>query len=257
LNAYGYTEREAQLIVFPFPKPGPGWKQLAEMLFITVLFVSVLLFVVYQLAASKIEPEVPELMAQVDFLSRELATVSELYERGRARQTVLEREREIIRKANRLLREEESQRQGELNELQAELDFYRRLAGTGGEQAGLAVYEAEIGVTDSPRVFQFILTLTQNIRRASVISGILKLDVEGTLGHRPVTLEWSQLADDSKPEPSFQFKYFQQLEGYLTLPENFHPIRLLVTLEIENKRKPVIRAFDWKNLLDIAAEQES
>ena len=129
----------------------------------------------------------------------------------------------------------------------------RLLAGTGGELTGLAVYEAELGATDSPRVFQFILTLTQNIRRASIISGKLRLDVEGTLDHRPVTLDWSQLTDGAPAEPSFRFKYFQQLEGYLTLPEHFSPTRLLVTLDVKDQRKPVSRAFDWQNLLDASA----
>jgi multidrug efflux pump subunit AcrA (membrane-fusion protein) len=235
------------------PKKGPLRSKLAEALLLTVLFVSVLLFVVYQLAVSKVEPEVPVLKEQVGFLSQELATLSKRYKRVRARQTVLERETEVIRKANRLLQQDESQRQAELNLLRAELDFYRRLAGTGGEQTGLAVYEAELGATDSPRVFQFILTLTQNIRRASIISGELRLDVEGTLDHRLVTLDWSQLADGAPAEPSFRFKYFQQLEGYLTLPEHFSPTRLLVTLDVKDQRKPVSRAFDWQNLLDASA----
>jgi multidrug efflux pump subunit AcrA (membrane-fusion protein) len=239
--------------LFRIPKPPPGWKQLAEALFITVLFVSVLLFVVYQLAVARVEPEVPELKEQVNFLGRELSAISERYKRVQARQTVLERETEILRKANLLLREEESQRQAELNQLQGELDFYRRLAGIGGEQTGLAVYEAELGATDSPRVFQFVLTLTQNIRRASIISGTLGIDVEGTLDHRPVTLDWSQLSDGEETRLSFRFKYFQQLVGYLTLPENFSPTRLIVTLEVTDQRKPVSRAFDWKYLLDAAA----
>ena len=235
------------------PKKGPLNNKLVEALLLTILMASVLLFVVYQLAVSKVEPEVPELKEQLEFLGQELATLSGRYKKNRARLTVLERETEVVRKANRLLREEESQRQAELNQLQSELDFYRRLAGTGGEQTGLAVYEAELTATDSPRVFQFILTLTQNIRRASIISGKLKLDVEGTLDHRPVTLYWSQLTDGATAEPSFRFKYFQQFEGYLTLPENFSPTRLLVTLDVKDQRKPVSRAFDWQKLLDTAA----
>lgn len=227
----------------------------AEALLLTVLMVSVLLFVVYQLAVSKVEPEMPELRDQAEFLGQELATVSRRYRNAQARLTVLERETEVIREANRLLREEESRRQAELNLLQAELDFYRRLAGTGGEQTGLAVYQAELSATESPRVFRYILTLTQNIRRASIISGKLKLDVEGTLGDRPVTLFWSQLTDGELAEPSFRFKYFQQFEGYLTLPENFSPTRLLVTLDVKDQRKPVSRAFDWKALMGPPAKQ--
>lgn len=243
------------VIKFRLLRKIPFIGEAAEALLLTVLIVSSLMFVVYQLAVSKVEPEVPELKDQAEFLGRELATISRQYKVAQARLTVLERETEVVRKANRLLREEESQRQAELNLLQAELDFYRRLAGTGGEQTGLAVYEAELSATDSPRVFQYVLTLTQNIRRASIVSGKLKLDVEGTLDDRPVTLFWSQLSDGATAEPSFRFKYFQQFEGYLTLPENFGPTRLLVTLDVKDQRKPVSRAFDWKKLLDSPPKQ--
>ncbi len=238
------------------PRKIPFIGEAAEALLLTVLVVSSLLLVVYQLAVSKVEPGVPELKDQAEFLGQELAMISRRYKEAQARLTVLERETEVIRKANRLIREDESQRQAELNLLQSELDFYRRLAGTGGEQTGLAVYQAELSTTDSHRVFQYVLTLTQNIRRASIISGKLKLDVEGILDNRPVTLFWSQLSDGATAEPSFRFKYFQQFEGYLTLPENFSPTRLLVTLDVKDQRKPVSRTFDWKKLLNSAAKQD-
>jgi hypothetical protein len=249
-NASSNAAQEPVVIKFRLLRKIPFIGEAAEALLLTVLIVSSLMFVVYQLAVSKVELEVPELKDQAVFLGRELATISRQYKEAQARLTVLERETDVVRKANRLLREEESQRQAELNLLQAELDFYRRLAGTGGEQTGLAVYEAELSATDSPRVFQYVLTLTQNIRRASIVSGKLKLDVEGTLDDRLVTLFWSQLSGGATAEPSFRFKYFQQFEGYLTLPESFSPTRLLVTLDVKDQRKPVSRTFDWKKLLD-------
>jgi hypothetical protein len=219
------------------------------MLVLTVLLVSVLMFVVYQLASSPVEPELEELKEQVAFLGKELATMSGRYKRNQARLTVVEREAEVFRRANRLLRSKESEHQAELNRMQSELDFFHRLAGTSGTQTGLAVYAAELITTDSDRVFQFILTLTQNIRRASVIVGWARINVEGTLDDRPVTLNWSQVTDGSTPEPSFHFKYFQQMQGYLAMPEKFSPVRLLVVLDVEDQRKPVVHTFNWAELV--------
>ena len=219
------------------------------MFVLTILLVSVLMFVVYQLASSPVELESDELKGQVAFLGKELAVLSGRYKRNQARLTVVEREAEVFRGANHLLRLKESEHQAELNRMQSELNFYRRLAGTSGTQTGLAVYAAELITTDSDRVFQFILTLTQNIRRASVISGRALINVEGTLNDRPVTLNWSQVTDGSAPEPSFRFKYFQQMKGYLAMPEMFSPTRLRVMLEVEGRRKPVVHAFNWAELV--------
>jgi len=80
------------------------------------------------------------------------------------------------------------------------------------------------------------------------------MDVEGTLDDRPVTLHWAQLSDGAAAEPAFRFKYFQQLEGYLALPEGFMPTRLLVTLEAKGQRNPVQRQYGWDALLSESSE---
>ncbi len=215
---------------------------------LTIAVTAVLLFIVWQLASTKVVPESEDLQNEVRFLSGELASIKDRLKRIQARQVVVEREADILRRANHLLREHESERQAELGQLQSELDFYSRLAGTGGTQSGLDIYRAEVIPTESARVFQFILTLTQNIRRAAIISGRARVDIEGTMDDRPVTLYWSQVSDGETPEPSFRFKYFQQVEGYLTLPEGFSPTRLLVTLEAKGQRKPIIRNYNWNEL---------
>lgn len=216
---------------------------------VTAAVVAVLLFITWQIASAPREPNADQVRKDARFLASELVAIKERLEREQARSAVLEREADVLRQANRLLRERESEHQAELNTLQSELDFYRRLAGTGGEQTGLDLYRAELVPTGSDRVFQFVLTLTQNIRRASIVTGRVRIDVEGTLADRPVTLHWSQLADGAAPEPAFRFKYFQQVDGYLALPEAFLPIRLVVTLEAKGQGNPVQRRFDWADLL--------
>lgn len=216
---------------------------------LTLTVSAVLLFVVWQLSTSTVAPETEELQQDLDFVAGELATIKQRLARLQARQVVLEREAEVLRQANRILRETESKRQAELGRLQSELDFYRRLAGSGGAQSGLDVYRAEVVPTESRQVFQFILTLTQNIQRASMVNGRVRIDIEGILDNRPVNLHWAQISDGEAPEPAFRFKYFQQLEGYLVLPDGFDPVRISLTLESKSQRKPVVRTFDWASLL--------
>jgi hypothetical protein len=219
-----------------------------EAFLVVLIVVAVLVFAVRELTLSHAVPELSDAKTRIEVLDAEIESLVGRLERAQARRAVAETEADVRRQANQILQQEESRRQAEINRLQTELDFFRRLAGTGGSQTGLSVYQAELVPTQSRQVFQFILTLTQNIRRASVVSGRVRIDVEGTLEDRAVTLYWTQLTDGSKPEPSFRFKYFQQLEGHLTLPPGFNPTRLLVTLEVEGLRKPVSRSFDWGDL---------
>ena len=116
---------------------------------LTIVVTAVLLFIVWQLASTKIVPQTKDLENDVRFLSGELETLKGRLERVQARLVVSEQEADVIRQANRLLREHEIERQDELTRLQSELDFYRRLAGTGGSQTGLDVYRAEVIPTES------------------------------------------------------------------------------------------------------------
>ena len=215
---------------------------------VTVIVVAVLLFAVWQIASAPVVPEVAELQGEIRFLARELNSMKERLERSSARESILEREADVLRQANRLLREDESERQAELGRLQSELEFFRRLAGTGGARSGLDVYRIEILPTDSARVFRFVLTLTQNIRRASIVSGRAGLELEGTMEDRPVTLDWPEISEGRVAEPAFRFKYYQQVEGYLTLPDGFSPTRLRISLEAKGQGKPLIRNYDWYEL---------
>lgn len=225
-------------------------KGFPEALLLTIAVAATLLFVVWQLAANRMTPEAEELQRNLDLAAVEINAMKGRLERLQARQAVVEKEADVLRRANRILQEDESARQAKLGRLQAELEFYRRLAGSGSAQSGLDVYRAELIPTESSQVFRFMLTLIQNIQRASIVTGKVRIDIEGTLDNRPVTLHWAQISDGETPEPGFRFKYFQQLQGYVTLPDRFHPTRLLLTLESKNQRKPVIRSFDWASLLD-------
>jgi hypothetical protein len=224
-------------------------KGFLEAALLTAVIAGTLLFVTWQLAERPAEPGTRQLRSDLEFLSGELGALQQRFARIEARNAVLERETDVLRQANRMLREQESVRQAELNHLQSELDFFRRLAGTGGAQEGLDVYRVDLQPTESPRVFQFVVTLTQNIRRAAVISGRVGVSVEGVRDDRPVTLGWTELGDDGRAEPAFRFKYFQQLEGYLALPEAFSPTRLVLALDAEGHRGTVERGYDWNELL--------
>jgi len=193
-------------------------------------------------------PGLSQATAEVRALKQELKTLNRKLETSRAREKVAEQNTTIMRQANQLLREEESLHQEEMQQLQNELDFFRRLAGTSGTQSGLAIYHLALTPTGSGRVFRFELTLTQNLQRSAITTGTVQIDLEGVIEDQPVSLPWSQISNGSDPEPDFRFKYFQQIDGYVVVPEDLDPERMLITLNVKGQRKPIHRAFDW-NLL--------
>ena len=190
---------------------------------------------------------------QLEALQQDLQTALEQVDVENARAIVAEREADIVRRANALLRASERQRQDEIAELQADLAFYRRLGGANGSQAPLAVHYLELQATQSPRVYRIIFTLTQNLRWAAIISGHIQLGVDGIGNGVAQHLSEKQLLAESAEPLSFQFKYFQQLERLITLPEGFEPNRLTVRLRSGSLGTPVEQSMLWQNLFNQAA----
>ena len=186
----------------------------------------------------------------IETLQQALEDTLDELETEKAQGTVSEREADVLRRANELLRGSERGRQDEIAALQADLAFYRRLGGANGSQAPLAVHYLELQATQSPQVYRIIFTLTQNLRWAAVIAGRVQLGVDGIRDGVAVHLTGEELLAESAEPLSFKFKYFQQLERLITLPEGFEASRLTVRLRSGRLRTPVEQSMEWQSLFN-------
>lgn len=154
----------------------------------------------------------------------------------------------VLQQANHLLRESDRNRQDEIASLKADLAFYRRLGGANGSQAGLAIHHVELRRTGSSQVFELVFTLTQNIRWAASISGNINITIDGVQGDKAAHLNESQLLAKNTDTLKFEFKYFQQLERLITLPEDFVPKHLTLKLDPADPGSKVEQTLDWQDL---------
>ena len=185
---------------------------------------------------------------QVDALQTDLQTSLQKLEAQKTHTTNAEREADVLRRANALLRESERQRQDEIAGLQADLAFYRRLGGANGSQAALAVHHMELQATHSPRVYLLVFTLTQNLRWASSIGGRIELEVDGIRNGIAEHLNGKQLLAETAAPLKFQFKYFQQFERLITLPEGFDPDRITIRLRSGSPGTAVEQTMQWQDM---------
>jgi len=187
---------------------------------------------------------------QIEALQRDLQVALDQLAAERSRSMVAEREADVVRRANALLRASERERQDEIAGLEADLEFYRRLGGANGAQAPLSVHHVELQATQSPRVYRIIFSLTQNLRWAAVISGQIQLGVDGILSGVAEHLTNKQLLAESGEPLVFKFKHFQQLERLITLPEGFEASRLTIQLKSSSLRTPVEQSMEWNSLFN-------
>lgn len=144
------------------------------------------------------------------------------------RVTTLTRSDQISREANRELQGALAEREEQVAGLRAEVAFYERFVGSTAQRRGLSVHELQIRPGEG-RVWHFAATLTQNLERGQASEGGLTMAIEGSRNGRLEQLEWTDLRQhDEAPPVEYSFRYFQQVEGDIVLPDGFTPVRVTV-----------------------------
>jgi hypothetical protein len=93
-----------------------------------------------------------------------------------------------------------------------------------------------------------VLTLTQNLKKSALTEGSAEISVEGVHDGKVVTVPWRELTAPSGGELHFSFKYFQRLEGMLSLPAGLSPNRILVSASSSGGERTQ-QAFAWADAL--------
>ncbi|MEM9531550.1 MAG: DUF6776 family protein [Pseudomonadota bacterium] len=156
------------------------------------------------------------------------------------------RDQEVSENATRELSRQMFELDAELARQREEVNFYQRLLEAGGSVRGLAVHEFSLGPTESDRVYEFRLVLAQNLKKTRRIDGVTRLVVEGIENDRTRRLGAEELGIDPE-DLAFQFKYYQQQRGRISLPAGFTPVEVL--LEVEAGSRSVSAQFPWNEAL--------
>jgi cell division protein FtsB len=175
---------------------------------------------------------------------REIAALHAQGEDLEQRNATLARSDQISRQANQDLQDTLSQRDEEISGLRADTAFYDRLVGPTAKREGLNVFSSEF-TSGGGNMWKYRIMLTQTLNRGAISAGHMSFTVEGTQDGKPATLDWAQLHPQSDAsEQSYSFRYFQRMEGSVTLPVGFVPQRVRVSLR--GGDAVIDRDFDWK-----------
>jgi hypothetical protein len=180
------------------------------------------------------------------------ARAFELARRNEALQNqvaILQRDRQVSQIADRVLQKNLAERDEEIRSLRADQAFYSRLVGTDARPGALTVHGVVVKPIARTHAFNFTVTLTHSAEGGKETDGKLSLAVEGIRGDKLAVLDWSDLGGPSGGDGlPFAFKYFQQVQGTLMLPQGFTPNRIRVTLD-PDQGQTVTRSLPWNEAL--------
>ena len=189
-----------------------------------------------------------------DYISDEQAADSSRFNESQALVSKLEDDlavqqtrHDIDRATLELLRKEMTSERALTADLEEGLRFYKSLMAPGEIAQGLSLRNIELVRRDGQRRYAFRIVAQQEARKHSTLKGELTARVFGLLQGEERSYALAELSDDLDEERlTLRFRYFQAIEGELTLPLGFEPRGVSVVATAFSPRKvEVSEQFDW------------
>ena len=162
---------------------------------------------------------------------------------------VLETAREVDREAYAQVEMTLASLQEEIQTQEEEVAFYRGIVAPEDGVTGLKIQALEVTPADAETDsrFRLHLVLVQAAKHDRRVSGVVNLTVAGEADGTLVSYPLEELArGDEFEKLAFSFRYFQDFQADLVLPNNFRPQRVEVELRPSGRgAKTVERVFDW------------
>jgi hypothetical protein len=181
-----------------------------------------------------------ELTAQIEALERDK-------EKLRAQVAAAELARDVDHKAYADVEKDLADLQAQVLKAREELTFYRGIVSPEDGIGGLRIQRFQVLPGAADQHYRLRLVLVQSMRQDTVVSGAVSVQIEGVRGNRPVELPLAQAGGKTRADGlvPFQFRYFQNLEQDIVLPEGFEP--RAVTVEVRSSRlAPVRESHPWQ-----------
>ncbi|MCH2351171.1 MAG: hypothetical protein MK322_06870 [Pseudomonadales bacterium] len=135
----------------------------------------------------------------------------------------------------------------EIGSLNEEVQFYKRIMVPQASDRGLGIKSLVVHRKVGENGFQFILVLMQRTDSNKWVTGNVEINVQGVdlVDGTKQTLNVS--SGYYKPH-TFGFRYFQEIEGWMALPDGFEPTTLVVRVRGEHAGNEVEEYFDWESI---------
>tara|TARA_B100000900_G_scaffold368997_1_gene346561 strand:+ start:307 stop:1053 length:747 start_codon:yes stop_codon:yes gene_type:complete len=133
-------------------------------------------------------------------------------------------------------------------QLEEDVLFYRQVVEEETKETGLVIEELDIDKTRSPDRYRYKLVMRQEDADGDTyLAGHVNFNLAGRWKDQQVILPLRDLSEaENELDIRLRFKYFQNIEGELVLPEGFQPDRILIAaVATEPVSKRINEDFGW------------
>ncbi len=128
--------------------------------------------------------------------------------------------------------------QGKIQEQRDAIAFYRGIVSPSDGNSGLRVQDLKLTRGKAEREFNVRLVLVQAMKHDRKVSGDVSLSIVGDQDGVETTYAFAQLAPEAADKAwVYSFRYFQNFDRQLVLPDGFTPER--ITVEVRSRTRSI------------------
>ena len=164
---------------------------------------------------------------------------------------LLETHRDMDREAYKVVERSLTTLQVKIQEQQSAIAFYRGIVSPEDGKSGLRVQDLHLTRGGAEHEYNLRVVLVQSMQHDRKVSGNVSLSIEGSQGGVATSYTYSQLRTESADKDwVYSFRYFQDFDRTLMLPDGFTPAR--IKIEVNSRTKSVSsieESFSWSTSL--------
>jgi len=182
-----------------------------------------------------------ELTAEIDSLRLENANL-------RRQIAILDRSSVMDQQANAEVQGTITSLRERVAQLEEDIVFYRQVVAEETEDTGLMIGQLDLDATTDPGRYRYKLVMRQKDADGDTfLVGHVNVNLVGLLDEEQVILALRDISEaEDELDIRLRFKYFQNIEGELALPEGFQPDRVqIAAVSTEPVSKTISEDFGW------------
>jgi len=141
--------------------------------------------------------------------------------------------------------------QAKIQEQTDAIAFYRGIVSPEDGAAGLKVQDLKLTRGPEEHIYNVRLVLVQSLKHDRKVTGDVSLSVEGQQGGQTATYIYTDLLpDQGEQDWPFSFRYFQDFDREIVLPDGFTPERIRIEVRSRTRSIDSIEeSFSWASSL--------
>jgi hypothetical protein len=186
-----------------------------------------------------------ETAGQLASSAKALEKQSDENARLRLRVSFLEHSLKLANQSATEVRKALIKQQGQMNDLQRQLAFYRGIVAPPASDAAVRIAGLQVLPDGSSRAFRFQIVLVRaDDKSRPALRGRCTVTVSGERDGKTIRLALASVSPNTPDPMKFTLRYFTNLSGALRLPSNFTPHEIDVSVDVEGKGT-TRASFNW------------